>query len=439
MSRRIPLALLAASIGCAAPDPAPYAGAAVAVGRWLEATGLATEDGTSWLPVPAARQGAPRLDLYHGAAGVCLFLAELYRRTGEQRWLSLASAAADDLVARLPEEPTGSEAGLYTGLAGIGFVLQHMHELTQEAAYELGARGCVAALHESARQHAGGVDWNDTTDIIRGGAGIALFLLWYAERTQDESSAALAEKAGRRLLRLARPAEGGLDWPMTPTSARRMPNFSHGTAGVCFFLARLYDVTHKEEYLRAALKGANYLVSIGEGRDGFRAFHHAPGGEQLFYLGWCHGPVGTARLFYELYKVTSDGRWLEWTRRCASSVLASGIPERQTPGFWNNVGVCCGSAGVADFFLDLHRITQAPEYLRFAVRTTDDLLARGTSDASGLHWVQAEHRVRPDLLQAQTGYMQGAAGIGLWLLKLDAQLADRHWPLVLPDSPFAPF
>ena len=40
------------------------------------------------------------------------------------------------------------------------------------------------------------------------------------------------------------------------------------------------------------------------------------------------------------------------TRRAAASVLKAGVPKKRTPGFWNNVGICCGSAGVADFFLD---------------------------------------------------------------------------------------
>ena len=53
-----------------------------------------------------------------------------------------------------------------------------------------------------------------------------------------------------------------------------------------------------------------------------------------------------------------------------------------------------------------------------------------------MRWVQAEHRVRPELLVAQTGYMQGAAGIGIWLLHLDAfDRGKKSW-IRLPDSPF---
>ena len=49
-------------------------------------------------------------------------------------------------------------------------------------------------------------------------------------------------------------------------------------------------------------------------------------------------------------------------------------------------------------------------------------------------WVQAEHRVRPEFRVAQTGYMQGAAGIGLWLLEADAHRTGRSFGLTFPDA-----
>ena len=36
-----------------------------------------------------------------------------------------------------------------------------------------------------------------------------------------------------------------------------------------------------------------------------------------------------------------------WVGRGARGISSSGIPERRTAGFWNNVSVCCGNAGVA--------------------------------------------------------------------------------------------
>lgn len=43
---------------------------------------------------------------------------------------------------------------------------------------------------------------------------------------------------------------------------------------------------------------------------------------------------------------------------------------------------------------------------------------------------------KPELLVAQTGYIQGAAGIGAWLLQLDAFERRRRSSITFPDSPF---
>jgi lantibiotic modifying enzyme len=224
---------------------------------------------------------------------------------------------------------------------------------------------------------------------------------------------------------------------MDPQYPRLMPNFSHGTAGVAYFLASLYRMRHEQKYLDGALAGAAYLKSVANtDNDGCLIFHHEPEGEDLFYLGWCHGPVGTARLFYRLYQITDEREWMDWVERGAHSILMSGIPEKEVPGFWNNVGVCCGSAGVAEFFLNLYRVTGKKEYLDFAKKLTEQIMSKSSKDENGMWWVQAEHRTRPDFLQAQTNLMQGAAGIGLWLLRLEEFESGKRTLIVMPDSPF---
>jgi lantibiotic modifying enzyme len=254
---------------------------------------------------------------------------------------------------------------------------------------------------------------------------------------KDRGLIKLASSAARRLIEVARPEQGGIKWAMTPSFRRLMPNFSHGTAGVAYFLATLYLETKEKIFLDHALAGAKYLKAVAhtEG-DVCLVFHNEPDGKNLYYLGWCHGPTGTARLFYQRHRATGDGEWMQWVRRSARGVMTSGIPEKRTPGFWNNVSQCCGSAGVAEFFLALHRATREKEFFIFAKRVADDLLARATREGNGSKWVQSEHRVRPELLVAQTGYMQGAAGIGILLLHLDAEMKGKRPSIIFPDSPF---
>jgi len=417
-------------------DKRKYFGAAQQTANWLQSCALQIKAGKAW-PADPRDSTTVSTNLYSGSSGVVLFFLEMYRATQNKIYLNETRAGADYLIATLPDTFSPEQSGLYTGVAGIGFVLEEMFKITGDRKYRDGALRCVKLLHEHAQKAGAGVEWSNVTDVIGGSAGTGLFLLYAAREMNDPASRDLAVQAGLRLIELGKSENGGLKWAMTPDFPRLMPNFSHGTAGICYFLATLYAETKRREFLDAALAGANYLRSIANTQgDACLIFHHEPDGKELYYLGWCHGPVGTARLFYRLWQVTKDSTWMVWAKKSARAILQSGIPEKQTPGFWNNASQCCGSAGVAEFFLSLYRATKEHSYLDFAKIVTANLLTRATREGDGIKWIQAEHRVRPELLVAQTGYMQGAAGIGMLLLHLDALEQGRAGGIILPDSPF---
>ena len=425
--------LVVTSIVTGATDSVTYRAAAEDAARWVRASGIKTTAGLTWPSDPADPKTA-NTGLYSGSPGVVLFLLELHHATGKREYLDEARAGADELLAALPNE---KQAGLYSGIAGIGFTLGEVHRATKDDRYREGMRKAVRMLTDRAVPAGNGIEWNTVTDIIGGSAGTGLFLLHAAKSLDDPEARKLAARAADRLIELGVADQGGLRWSMDPKFPRRMPNFSHGTAGIAYSLARVYDETKDRKYLDAALAGAKYLQAIAKTEGNICLIpHNQPDGLDLFYLGWCHGPVGTTRLWYQLARSTGDKQWLTWVDKSANALLTSGIPEQRTPGFWNNVSQCCGSAGVAQFFLDLHRVRPNAKYLEFSKKMTSDLVARGTRDEKGLRWVQAEHRVRPELLVAQTGYMQGAAGIGMWLLRLDAAEGKRTTFVRFPDTPF---
>jgi lantibiotic modifying enzyme len=426
------VAPLILSCGVIAADR-PYLKAALDAARWIESSAIKTDHGVVW---PADPRDPKTVDtsLYAGTPGVVLFFLEAYRTTGDANYLKMACAGADSLLAALPVE---KGTGLYEGAAGIGFVLEETYKTSKDPKYRQGALQCLKAIQNKGIRTGKGIQWSDTTDIISGNAGTALFLLYAAREMREASFRELAVQAGKRLIEVGRADAGGLKWAMDPKYPRLMPNFSHGTAGIAYFLATLYGETNDREFLDAALAGAEYLQAVAKTEgDTCLIFHNEPDGKDLYYLGYCHGPVGTARLWYRLYQTTRNPVWLDWLNKSAQGILQSGIPEKQTPGFWNNVGVCCGSAGVAEFFLDVYLVTKDRRYLNFSRRVTDNLLVRGSHEGQGMKWIQAEHRVRPDFLVAQTGLMQGAAGIGMWLLRLDGFDNGKEVKLRLPDSPF---
>ena len=427
-------ALLVTPRGSAQVPPAPaYKDVAVDAAKWIRTARAATPFGVAW-PADPANPRSVNTTLGSGSPGVVLFLLELYEATGDAAYLDDARHGADDLMTKIGSE---TQNGLYDGIAGIGFTLGEAWRATRDEKYRRAAMSAVRALAEHAQPVGKGVQWSNTSDVVSGGAGIGLFLLYADQTLHAPDAQALAVRAGDRLIDLGEPSNGGARWPTTPSLPRVMPNFAHGTAGIAYFLATLFKVTKEPRFLDAAYAGARYLRAIAKtDGDVCLVAHDLPDNPDLFYLGWCDGPAGTARLFYQLYTITNDATWMTWLKMSANGILKSGIPERRTPGFWNNVGQCAGSAGVAQFFLDLYDVTQDRSYLDFSTRMTADLLARATRDSAGTRWVQAEHRTQPNVLAAQTGYMQGAAGIGTWLLHLDGAQHQRAAFVHFPDSPW---
>lgn len=158
----------------------------------------------------------------------------------------------------------------------------------------------------------------------------------------EDEYRALASRAGERLLELGVPrAEGGLSWKGAPATSLGLledayfPNFELGTAGVAYVLARLYEETGNSNFLDAARQGALHLQQIAtvRGRGALIPYRY-PDLTDIYYLGFCHGPAGSARLFYQLYKVTKESSYLDWTESLARGVIDSGIPTNQTPGFY---------------------------------------------------------------------------------------------------------
>jgi lantibiotic modifying enzyme len=421
----------------------PHLQVALEAWRWIETSTIATNAGVTWPADPTDRESVG-LSLYSHAPGVLPFALELFHTTKDERFLDAAGRATAHLSASA-EQADG--AGLYTGMAGLAFVFQEMYKASGRDVHRDMVERATNAIVGRAVEIGVGVAWLgdagngetlESNDIVSGTAGIVLALLYLHDALGHQEALDAATRAGHRLLQQAVPKEIGLTWEMWKGYGREMPNFSHGTAGVSYALATLYNKTGDHSFLDAAVQGARYLQSIATIEDdGYLIRHHTPGGEDLYYLSWCHGPIGTNRLFYQLHAATTDDEWMEWMHRGARGIMKTGVPEQRTPGFWENVSQCGGSAGLGEFYLAFNRETGQPEYRSYVDRLTDDLLRRSTAGDDGTKWIQSEHRVQPDLLVAQTGFMQGAAGVGKFFLHLDSMNTSGAGPaIILPDSPY---
>lgn len=432
-----------------------YLHAAQQTARWIRSATLQKPQGTAWLPDPDHPEKlttvGPDNSIYSGSAGTVLFFLELAQVTGDESYLQDARRGADYLAATWDRNETVGFAGPFSfdgGLPGAAFSLTEVWKTTGDQAYGDAVRAATRSVVSAARRSGSGVEWSGTPGIA-GDGGTILFLLYAAHALGDKSLLALAKRAGDRILEQGQvDSRGGLRWqgikwpqgktpPGVPQDAW-FPNFELGTAGVGYVLARLYEETHRAEFLTGARAAAIHIQNIATvSGDAALVHYREPDLTDLYYLGYCHGPAGTARLFYQLHKVTGEAQYLEWTENLARGVLRSGIPEKLTPGFWNVACQCCGSAAVVDFFLSLWTVTGKAEYRDFALRVSDQLVSRATDlDGKGYRWYQAWTRVKPWEVNAETGYKIGASGIGAALIHAELAARNRYRALLFPDNPF---
>jgi hypothetical protein len=447
-------------------DKMNFLDAAEGAAHWIESLGVETDEGIFWRcqPEESGAAGTARLDLYRGSAGKIFFFSQLFRATGDEQYLANALAGARFVMARF--EPSSLMIGgipnsawtLYGGTAGIAFALLDLSRIPGAGAVgeRAGAfaRACTDKIRAAVTDASvevpcgtkGAPVWTGEPCVYADG-GTILFLLHTAEALGDERCRWLALESGRALLSRVLPAAGGAfdtfrgEYFGFPPEVR-WPNFELGTAGTAYMFLKLYEAGGDSLFLEAAKRGGEYIRSVavfgGSGENTAALVpYRFPDYKNLFYLGYCHGPVGTIRLFYELERVTKNEYYGKFWQALARGILAAGAPENHSSGYWHVFSQCCGTAGMAGLFCGLWAATGNAEYLALAQRSSAHIVGYATQYGNGcLAWHQAFERVNPVLVTADTGYGVGAAGIGMALLQTHLAERGAFKTVRLPDDPF---
>jgi hypothetical protein len=366
---------------------------------WLVATARPVGDGLAWGETAEAE---PDVSLYTGTAGIVLTLLDGRDALGDDAYAEAAARGARWLARQVDEEPVSC---LYYGLGGMAYVLKAAAERLDDPIADGAWRRAVARL----RADFDGEGWNEFSELFAGNAGIALAALAVGDLD-------LALLAIEPLRRRAEPTAAGVTWQHRRGVAARLHHVAHGALGIAYAMAAVGNATGSQELVATALAGAAEVVARNEaGPGGFLVPHSDPPYKpeiiERYSYGWCNGPAGDAQVFRRLAAITGDPAWIDLVDRCWRTVVDSGLPKRLRPGFWDNNGRCCGTAGVLALALDLGDHD-------FAGLLVRDLRERATIDAAGVRWSNVEHRATPSELPPMTGWAMGNAGIAHELLRL---------------------
>ncbi|MBD3925329.1 hypothetical protein IEZ26_11890 [Nocardioides cavernae] len=405
-------------------------------------------DDGPWIPVSVPHDGMPPEDerdgLHSGIGGLAHVLAEV---RGTRGWTDEEQRLADGIVDRVRGKLATTTT--YSYFDGLVSDLGVLSALQADGSVE-----AVARLAELATDDGWEQPWMESppyaphtriNDATLGTAGNLLGAVW-AHRHGVPGAEALATRTAGILLAEGEPTDAGTNWVFVPRRFavdlpperrdRQMPNWSHGLSGIAAALAVAGSELDRADLVEAARSGAEHLVTLGDTSDGGLVVPHVipnqPDMDEVTYS-WCHGPTGTSLLFTALehagVAAVAGETPAQWHRRCLHSIRTSGIPERLRPGFWDNDGRCCGTAGVGEVFLDAWQRLGVDDDLVFAQVLGDALVERalvdrGAGEGDRAHWRFTEHRNDDPLLPPGVGWMQGAAGIAAYLMRLARVLRE---------------
>lgn len=370
-----------------------YLKVAIDTAEWIDTLAIKTEYGRIWQALPEGQDGyredvplfTPK-SMYDGSAGIGIFFIRLYEATGDTRWLTEAEEAAAHIIATkvgvewyqttLHSEVKGIipvpgwAAGPYNGPVGEAYFLEDLYQVTGKQEYRDYVLYVADVLLEAAVTDERGLHWSDQEDIT---------------------------------------ADGGF----------------------IVFLDILYRKTGIKKYLELAKEGLTYAMNIAVGDETGRLIpyqdHPVTGPTyDKYYLSTCHGPVGSTQAFRELYEITGEEIYRNWTIELSRGIVRAGAPEKHSWGFWNCQCQCCGTAGILEHFAAMYEYTGEKEFYDYMIRTADVMLSDSDHRTPGLRtWYDSWWRTIPTRVVSYPGLYVGVAGCASSLLRTYAALTGK--------------
>lgn len=174
-------------------------------------------------------------NLDSGTSGTILFFIELYRQTGDEKYLATINNLVHELIAYCEKTPTNNYS-LYTGRGGAVYVLMQVYQLTAED-YLLNA--CFSLIKPCNHEY---LHSRYTSDYLYDGrAGTLLLLMNLYLLTQQEFLAEYMNQFANKIIANAKLTAAGINWSTgDEMNLKASCGFAYGTAGIRYVLKKLH-------------------------------------------------------------------------------------------------------------------------------------------------------------------------------------------------------
>jgi lantibiotic modifying enzyme len=372
-----------------------------------------------------------------GTSGVALFFAYLHAAGGND--------AAADLALEALELSSGAIAArqllpsLYSGFAGVGWVLSHLTRELFEGNDDLAIEIDDALRHLLPRGTDAAAD-DAPFELVGGLAGYGSYLV---ERLPHAGAAELLDRVigllessrDRNAVWFSRP-EWLPDWQreLMPRGYHNL-GVAHGIPGVIGFLASAQHAgVHDPRIAHLASDAVQWvLAQKGIWPSSLFPSHIPPDSEpRQTRTAWCYGDLGVAAVLLSAAQAFDRAEWHDEALAIARVAARRTFEDTKV----SDAGLCHGATGVAHLFNRIHQATGDDE-LRDAAhrwyRIALDMRRPGHGLAGYLSWYESMRPGEGGSWKGETGFLSGIAGIGLAFLAAITNI-EPSWDRVMVVS-----
>jgi lantibiotic modifying enzyme len=325
------------------------------------------------------------------------------------------------------EKPT--EASLYSGLTGVGWVIAHL----QGRLADLDGEEDAAEIDDVLLHHLDQSPWSDDYDLVNGLVGLGIYAL---ERLPRPAALTCLERVIGHLAETAEQRADGFTWwtnPawLPPDTREKFPHgyfnlgLAHGVPGVIALLGRACAAGFSRA--RPLLEGAVGWLLAQQGKGGFPCWVGAEAQPLPARLAWCYGDPGVAAALLGAARAAREPAW----EGEALAIALRAARRRPEESGVVDAGLCHGAAGLGHLFNRIYQATGEPE-LATAARSWFERALTMRQPGCGIGGFQA-WLPGADGAQAwvtDPGLLTGAAGIALALLAAATPI-EPAWDRVL--------
>ncbi|WP_434748248.1 lanthionine synthetase LanC family protein [Paenibacillus amylolyticus] len=334
-----------------------------------------------------------------GWTGMVYGFHQLGQITQNRQYHQYARKVLEWILNHTPYVPEETPVSLYFGYGAVPWALA-------QTADALGDESLLRVAESLAME----ITRHDPvqTNISHGAAGLGLMLLEVHHLGGCTELLARADELGKTILEQEKQMEDGLSiWEVKDKSDKKSHHsfgFSHGIAGIGYFLLALAKLTGKDDYYSAVKRIVHTLERTSyEGQTGVRLWPASPEKPDALWVHWCNGSAGIARFLLTAAEVLQDSVCLRLGKQAADAVAQSTI--------FASFGQCHGIAGNGDVLIMANRSFPGRYEAKLKEYTQSLYVLRSDGQADLWMWpLEDMESYSPD-------YMTGYMGIYAFLLR----------------------